>query len=335
MGEWMSRTLRVIEIALVCMLVGCRRTPEPAKTPPPPVKTTATAVTAPPPAPPPAPPFIVAGPKGVAEVGPDGKTTRRLTAQPALQPRWLPGRKQLVFLTPSAEYPAATGAIGELRRVSAAGGDAKLVAKLPPPILCSGAEEPTLLSPQSDEDFTIEANGAHACLQLMDRNENMMEQHVSLRIDLHSGAIERRVVSGSCEGVEVVKGDAFDCGPAFDQQPPVEVHVDKPDDWDVHAVSRTGRWVVLIGNEEGADYIHFDALLMDVAAKQWFPIKAGKWPKPLASTAPAALARVHRKTTGVVGESDVRFLDGDLLVVDNLVVVPGQGTFRIDGDVAR
>ena len=109
----------------------------------------------------------------------------------------------------------------------------------------------------------------------------------------------------------------------------------KPDGWDVRAVAPSGRWVLLTGNEQSEDYIHFDALLLDTGKHELFPLRAGRWPRPLSAAQRGELERIGDKTTGIVGESDVRFLEGDILVMDELVVVPEQRIFKIGGDVAR
>lgn len=49
------------------------------------------------------------------------------------------------------------------------------------------------LSMQSDRDFSINAKGTHACVTLLDRNENMADYSVDLAIDLATGKVESHV----------------------------------------------------------------------------------------------------------------------------------------------
>jgi hypothetical protein len=338
----MSRTF-VFVIVLGAVTSGCKRHAVPAADPAPAAAPAPTTTSAPPPAPPPT--LIVGGPRGLQELGADGKLLRRISRHAALRPRWLPGHHELLFLSPSGAAEVGAAPVTVLRRVAVADGAEKVVAKLGKMTVCKPSDEAgegdadanaSPLAPQSDDDFTVDKSGAFACLQLMDRNINMMDYHVSVHIDLSTGKIERRVVHGDCtlaDGLD--KGEAFSCDAAEPPEVPVPPHLSKPADWDVRTSARSGRWVVLEGNEETGDYIHHDALLLDVGKKQLYPLRKGKWPQPLSPAELEHLDQIRDQTAGTVGESDVRFVDGDLLIVDRLVVVPGVRAFAVDGDVVR
>jgi hypothetical protein len=101
------------------------------------------------------------------------------------------------------------------------------------------------------------------------------------------------------------------------------------------AVAPGGRWSVLaVPAPEGGDYIHRSLFLLDREKRLVFPVVAGPSPAPVP---PEALAGSDGgvRTLDAVGESTVRWLDGDALLADALLVVPGQQGVELRGDVAR
>lgn len=301
----------------------------------------ATATSAPPPSTPPAavapPPasglaaLVVSSRTGTDALGPDGQPLRHLSRTPAAAPRWLPGHQSLLFLGTSR------AGIRDVRRVSLAGGDETIVAYLGPMRVCKGTAREPSLAPQSPDDFLVDAKRNVACLQLLDRNANMADVNVSLQIDLTSGAVARRaVMTSGCELVDgLASGDAFHCDDPV--PPPIDdwSNLSRPDEWDLRAASPSRRWALLQGNENDGDAVHFDALLYDTQSHAIFPLVAGAWPPPLDAARRAHLDQLHGHTRDIVGESDVRWLGDDLLVVDQLLVQPGQRVVRVAGDVIR
>jgi hypothetical protein len=317
-------------VAGLCALAGagCRRhASEPLRRLPPPTETSA----AEPPLPAGVAGLVVAGRTGVRVLGPDGHLQRRLSSTPASDPRWLPGRQALVFLGD------ANGATRDVRRVSLAGGDETVLARLAPLSPCKAGGRDHRLGTQGPDDFVVDAKRNVACLQLLDRNQNMADVDVSLQIDLGTGALRRHVVlAPDCElAAGLTAGDAFTCddgvAPPVDEFPGLQ----RPDEWDIRAVSPSRRWVVLQGNEVDTDYVHFDALLLDAQSHLLYPIKPGPWPPALDRARLAHLDELHRRTAGIVGESDVRWLPGDLLIVDTLLVLPGLRVIDLGGEVIR
>lgn len=288
-------------------------------------------------------------------------------AEPAFHPRWLDEGSVLV-LRPNDADDLAKGA--SLERIVVADGTRSRVAELSA-FACQkvrGGAELFPLAIQSPWDFAVDATGRLVCMTLMDRNLNMKDIKVDVRIDLESGKVSRFIEVGqSCKpsrGVEIghprtpswqacgrkerpASGRAFRF--AFDEGMIVElVPGSRPSprvrlsDYTAEDESPSGRWRVLGGDIEEGDYIHRRIVLLDREAGEVFPIPEapGAWPRPLeGSGAQPPFVIALPKTASVVGETDLRWLGEDdaseLLVVDRLVVRPGGATFAVDGEVAR
>lgn len=329
-------------------LAACRARPGdpasgPAPAPPPPVTMTAGAE-APAAASSPAPgraeasarTLIVGGEQGLREVGYDGTVVRVLSKTPASRPRALPGGKELLFYARAA---------GELHLVSRETGKERLVAALPrsfktcghlPDYPAGHAFAVAALDVQEDADFVLESGGRAACMRLQDRNANMVNVQIALRVDLGSGAVLHRVEIG---------GDCAKAPPTWEACPPPPYVPPAGPPFPLaslglgppvteESVAPGGRWSVLAVPAPSGDYIHRWLFLLDRQGKRVFPLAAGPFPSPLA---PAALTASDGgpSTVDAVGESAVRWLDGDALLVDDLLVVPGKQAVKLPGDVAR
>jgi hypothetical protein len=101
------------------------------------------------------------------------------------------------------------------------------------------------------------------------------------------------------------------------------------------SVSPSGRWSVIgIATSEG-DYMHRSLFLADRVKRLVHPIAAGQFrSKALTKAERKALAE-FQGTVDAVGESSVRWLENDALLVDRLLVVPERGGVQLEGDVAR
>jgi hypothetical protein len=233
-------------------------------------------------------------------------------------------------------------AAGEIRRLSLETGDERKVAVLPRTFKTCGqkpdfpphhAFPAARLDIQEDGDFVLDAGGRAACLTLMDRNANMVNVSIELRVDLSSGAVLHRVnIGGDCAKVP----PTWPACPVQQWSPPEAppAGLGLPANVQEESVAPGGRWSVLAQPALEGDYIHRSLFLLDRKRKLVFPIAAGPFPGPLAPAA-LGLGDGGPGTVDAVGESTVRWLDGDALLVDELLVVPGQQGVRLEGDVAR
>lgn len=149
--------------------------------------------------------LIVGGSKGLVEYDLDGKQLRTLTPMAAAWPRILPDG-EILFLHPKAPNY-------ELMRVAKADGAVTAVATLPRNFnakTCKVEFSEDYLDVQSDWGFSVDVANKRACFNLADRNENMAELEIEVRVDLDTGKVHSRLE-------EMMDGDcppdaAFECG---------------------------------------------------------------------------------------------------------------------------
>lgn len=275
---------------------------------------------------------MVGNESGIREVSYDGSTVRTLSSTSAQRLRLAADGRDVVF------YVRASG---ELRRLSTTTGVERTIAVLPRDFKTCGrlSDYPKRhrfavadLAVQADEDFVLDESGNAVCMTLMDRNINMVNVAVNLHIDLATGVVRHRLMVGG------------DCAPRAATWKRCSTPGASDVTWapfrDVDGVEEgllafSGRWSVLrILKESPGDYIHSALYLFDRRDNLVFPIIAGPFPAPIPL---AALAR-HvdlPDTVDVVGESPIRWLTTDALLVDSLLVVPSRAGVDINGHVAR
>jgi hypothetical protein len=294
--------------------------------------------------------FVIARKDGVFVL--DGNwEPRRLSSTPdAAAPRFLPGRRAVIFLQANRrlmELDLETGA----ERVVAGPWSTS--------VNCDGGPA-VELALQMDQDVVLDAQRARVCIELMDRNLNMVSCAVSIRVDLAAQKFETRSTLG-CGAANSASG--FDCGPrwveraqassdfpyAFDQGAGVVrstsgTSFGKFVDWSIHGVSPTGRWVVIRGNTEEADYIHFNLVVVDRLTGVVLPVPNREpdaktaWPAPLDSgdLANPSRQRLGKRAGDFVGETTVRFAEPDTLVADQLLLLLDlEKIVQLDGELAR
>lgn len=345
-------------------------TAEVAPAPPPGAPVSSAAAPEPPPAPaacadppPPSPGLIVASEAGVQEVAPDGRVLRTLSRTRAAFPRYLPGRREVVFLVPER---------GELRRLSLDTCAERAVATLPRDagLACQGVWNGPYDPVQYihfDEDFVVDPRGELACARVMDRNLNMSNVHVILQVRLATGEQAHRVsFPDTCAGAPP-KDAGFACARVLEQVNPPDAKTPAApptqalpftvvdarskaavkgvdprkvtrltlEDPTLESASPSGRWAVLSGNRDESDYIYRDLYLFDRQTGQVLPLREGPWPKALTPAQlgdEAALKEAGMKATG---ETTVRWTgDGDQLLVGGMLVKPGQPIVRLPGELA-
>lgn len=298
--------------------------------------------------------FIVASDRGVREVGPDGKLLRTLSRRPAQHPRLTTDRRRVLYLPPSH---------AALRAISLDTGEDVVVAKLPSRFRsCKTTDDPEgreypiqNLDVQEDSDFSVDAAGKGACLSLKDRNVNMLNLDVGLYVDLATGKVSHRIEFPSeCTGKREIPSCARPAA-AAPSAPAAAFPYDldkgrlvrrEPDgkrtklvkigagDFEAEPPSPSGRWAVLLGNRDEGDYIHFDALLLDRQTGKIFPLRSGP-AKALSNGQLTGKDAASLGTAGVVGETTRRWLPGrDLLLLDSLLMIPGEKGVNLGGEVA-
>ena len=296
---------------------------------------------------PPATTLYMAGDYGVREIGLDGHVVRTLTKVPSRWPRRLDDQ-DLVVVRP---------ATGEVVAVALADGKERVIAHLPESAkVCKTDDSEEHLWPlkelgvQSNGDFVVDGAGANLCLSLKDRNLNMLDVDVGLRVDVKTGAVTSTINYPLCAGAATLPtcqvsagGEAINpWGGNFDivggwlvhrdvwrKKPPKKV-VQLGKDFNAELASPKGDWTVISGNIDGEDYVHRSLYLLDRATGAVWTID----PKPQ-SIPKNKLKNLKVATIDAVGETSMRWLaDGPLLLVDSTLVAPGKGTIDLGpGDV--
>lgn len=324
--------------------------------------------------------LIVGSERGLEAWKPDGSGSRLISAGQAQSPRWADESSVIVIVSRDSGYSRNLARGATLERVSLLDGKRTHVATLPP-FACKHSaspnpdEEPPKvdLAIQDPNDFIVMARGRRACMNLMDRNENMASIAVDVALDLVSGKVRRALSMGqdACTPPASVKVAAADTPPkcVADRSPAPDAsrraaypfdftsagilkqkgapgaRVLKIRGWieEFGGLSPSGRWTVLRGDQEDGDYIHASVVLLDRQSGEVFPIREGRsWPEPLHPSGKQKLPEITTPidhTFPVVGETDIRWLgtsaESELLVVEDLVVRPGHYSFAVKGEVAR
>lgn len=287
--------------------------------------------------------LVVAGEGGVREVGLDGKTLRTISRERASHPRRMPDGKSLLYLVPSK---------AELRRMDLATGTSIKVAALPRSFrICKQPQQDAEqilqfaeLDVHSARDFVLDKSGEAACLELMDRNINMASVIINLRVPLVGGGKVQRAISmpHNCPGPKLPA-----CEPASSAVavPPAGAY-DLEDGWlvagkkrvvklgkgDFHtdAVSPGGTWAVISGNIEQGDYIYRSAYLL--SRRDGTIRTVGKRGVVLPNK---QLRTMDAPSESVVGETPIRWISDEVLLIGSKLVFPGKGLVELSGEVAQ
>lgn len=144
--------------------------------------------------------LILADREGLHMLDREGRPLRTVTKTPASWPRYLPGRKEILFLHEGKDASL------QLRRIELASGREELFARLP--TFRSGqfysrpdsdsAQRVERLSVRSVGDFQLGPQAA--CLHMRDRNHNMASVDADLRVDLATRSVQ--VLRLGCVGSE-------------------------------------------------------------------------------------------------------------------------------------
>jgi hypothetical protein len=371
-------------------------TPEPTSVPTPPVPVVPPAPATPeptpvptPPAPPPtpviAPPettrlpafvgeprLLIAGEEGLREFDLDGRLLNTLVPEPCEAPRVLPNG-EILFLrtTPSQAY--------ELVRRTA-GGELRPVAILPYhydeakcELVDSECESCTTLDLQEAEQFAFDPSTGEVCLGLQDRNINMANVIVDVRVDLATGKVRHEILTSFCppEQYRMAHCDRLwwrVAGPE-DEAPVAEFPFDFVEDKagespgaivkagrkpiticsranpelcahetvGADARSRSGRFVLLDGIWSEGDYIHREQVIFDRSDGSLHTVERGEKDWRMVRVQPSEVMQPTDdwRRLDAVGESDVRWLPRDRLWIDGLLIdVAGKKVHALGGDLA-
>lgn len=312
---------------------------------------------------PPTPGILVAGDQGVRLVSLKGESLHVLSKTPAMGLRILPGTPQRAVFLGKKD--------GTLRVLDLASGKEETVTKVPDTlgINCGGiwgkAYNPSEFI-HADRDLLYDPVKKQICMVLGDRNENMRNVEVRVRIDLAGkpGRVQHSLtMPGSCKKPEKsipkcrttptkrakAKADQGKKWPFYwksakdfvENRVPKEPHGEpkytlRKDNFGVDARSPSGRWVVLSGNIEGGDYIYRQVVLLDQKTGEFFPVKKGAASgKPLNPLSLEEMRAMQESTTAITGETRLAWLEKrDLLLVGELLVEPGKKASPLGGHPA-
>ncbi|HKP56155.1 MAG TPA: hypothetical protein VJV78_05535 [Polyangiales bacterium] len=300
----------------------------------------------------------------------DGAGQRMISAGAALHPRRL-DRDHVLALRPLVGPDLRDGAALDL--IALPDGQRRELAQVPA-FRCGEPPDPALALPHAlyvtdGADFVVRGAEPVACLGMMDASSSMAHVRVRARVDLRTQQVARWLVVGEPDctappGVE--SGDPSADGVCWDfpavQSPQLdpsafpftfgEEHVRMPAaprgggkqrlrGYLLEAPSPSGRWLLLAGDYTQRDYIYRRLLLLDRNDGKLYPIsgQAGAWPAPLKVEGKGFTTPVRQAAT-FANDTEARWLGdsaaSELLVLDTLVVRPGERSFDIDqGELCR
>ena len=319
--------------------------------------------------------LIVGTDKALEIWGLDGRRKKVLSTGEAHHPRWLDPQTIVVLRT--GGKPLHEGAV--IETIDARDGRRHKAGRIPA-FNCGGnmpeGTSSDAVDLQEESDFAVDQEHRWVCIDLMDRNVNMASLSVGITFALDTGKSRRWVDLGqeSCSPPAGVKKgarpDQASCkggtGP-FQREAP---HAEAPkltfpfsirsqetsleivgdpqgaihlkDYAETPYVSPSQRWVLLQGEQEDGDYIHFKLVLFDRQTGQVFPPGGGnKWPAPLKVSGKGAHRKIKvpiAEAADAVGETTIQWFgdpEKERLLLDKSIIVPGQRSFVLPGALIR
>lgn len=286
--------------------------------------------------------LFVAGEQGVREVALDGKTLRTVSSEKVSNPRRMPDGKSLLYLVPGKP---------ELRRMDLETGASSKVATLPRSFrLCklpANESETTFkftdLNIQSAGDFVIDKSGKAACMELMERNFNMADVIINLRVPLLGSGKAQWAASlpDGCPGPKLAACEPARQTPAVPPAAPYDLDAGwlvagkkrviklGRGDFKVDSVSPGGFLAVIGGNIDEGDYIHRTLYLLD--RRDGTIRTIGKKSVVLTQK---LLSTMDAESESAVGETTIRWINDEVLLIDSKLVYPGKGLVELGGKVA-
>ena len=292
-----------------------------------------------------APPLLSVNKTGLWELGPDLKPVRRLSKSPAMYGRYLPGRQQVLIYG----HSGADEQSPMLRLFDRTTQQERVISRLPtsaaPSVFYADAQEERVrLLLQQGRDFCTD--GKNACLVLMNRNINMMDETARLTVSLATGKQKleplacqpSRDPSAACKRARESLGGYF-CPCSFVDENPPEGKEDgfpyrikdgaiqqraagaawrrtgKLAGFDVESRSPSGRYQLVAGRRDSGDYVYRSLIVFDAQTGELLcpgERRVTRLPSSRIAACPGITA---------TGESEVRWLAGpDRLLLDQTLI---------------
>ncbi|MEM6989380.1 MAG: hypothetical protein AAF721_02745 [Myxococcota bacterium] len=294
------------------------------------------------PAPPEAPskdaPLVVAGPNGIAAVALDGTVVTRFSDAAARSPRWLPGKKAVVFLDVEGGRSVA---LGVLDLVS---GSRTRVAKLPtrPPCRARAYDPewgPPILDVRLEDEFWVNRSGKYACMTLSDHCCDLRDNQRAVAISVAHGRTHTVLEIG---GSECAAKESDRKIPAC-QRRPLDVDVDDaepertPFGGYVVSTSPDGTWQLVEVASVLADVLHMQYVVYAPAERSAFPLPLGAsapWPSKVSLPKGLDGETMVEGLPEVGGGATTRWVGPHHLVVERTLFIAGERVVALDGDIA-
>jgi hypothetical protein len=294
--------------------------------------------TTPPPTPT-GPTIVVVGEGGVKELGLDGAVIRTLGSTPGRSPRWLPGKRELVFLG------TKDGVSTELRALVLADGAERRIAKLPlrppcPPKAYKAAdEEVPVLDLTNEEELRVTPKGDTVCMTASDYSADLRTIDLELAIGLADGKVDAAFVFGGdqCDREHEERPEV--CESPDDEGSPEAPEIESPfSNTYVESRSPDGHWLLVELASALGDVLHRQLVLYDARTKKSYPLPRngkGEWPEPMAKV--PAIRGEDVTIPGlpeVGGEEAIVWVGEHHLVIGRTLFVAGERVVELPGDVA-
>lgn len=321
------------------------------------------------------PMLLVAGYEGIKLIDLKGKTQRTLSKTPASHPRVISAEPQrLLFIG---------GTDAELRILNLSTGKEKAIARIPGNLgLDCGGEWSKAYHPReyihTDTDFVYDPKKQQVCIELGDRNENMRDVEVRIRIDVPKNGAGKAAKKAADKNIH---HSLVMCRKGKESQKPIAAcaykqkvssrtnardaktaktypywwksaedyaakHIPRGPEgpafrlssgnFSAESRSPSGRWVVLSGNVQGGDYVRRQIILLDQKTGDFYPVKKGAVAaQTLCKPCLEDMKEMHDASLFIAGEARLTWIGKkDLLLVDDLLVVPGKHGYSFNGQPA-
>lgn len=288
--------------------------------------------------------FVVAGDGGVMELGLDGAVLRTLSTTRGRSPRWLPGKRELVFLA------TRRGVSKALHGIVLADGTERTIAKLslrpPCPKQAYEAEgmEVPQLDLQTEQELRVTPKGDHVCMTASDHEADLRTIDLAIAIRLADGHVDTALIVGgdTCERADeewpaVCSSDDDDTD-AAEPEPEIASPFEG-----TTALSRSPdrRWLLVELRAVLGDVYHRQLVLYDTRTKQTYPLPRsgkGEWPAAMKSVPPLTEGNGEEMIPDlpeVGGAEAIAWVGDHHLVIGRTLFVAGEKIVELPGDVAQ
>lgn len=288
--------------------------------------------------------LVVVGDGGVMELGLDGTVIRTLSTTPGRSPRWLPGKRELVFLA------TRRGVSKALHGIVLADGAERTIAKLslrpPCPKQAYEAEgmEVPRLELQTEQELRVTPKGDHVCMTASDHEADLRTTDLAIAIRLADGHVDTALIAGgdTCERADeewpaVCSSDDDDTD-AAEPEPEIESPFEG-----TMALSRSPdrRWLLVELRGVLGDVYHRQLVLYDTRTKKTYPLPRdgkGEWPTAMKSVPPRTGSEEEELIPDlpeVGGAEAIAWVGDHHLVIGRTLFVAGERIVELPGDAAQ